>query len=561
MTRSPEHERPKLRGEGMLKERPSAHLERLDDGQWTTQATQAREAGVILSEALGLTREQFTQVVLLPQGEFATFLRADDDERRKVLSRLFGTGLYDRVTQSLDDQRKAARAAAAAAKTLRGEAFAAAREAAGEVSGDASVDGEGGAPVEHDDTAEYARTTAEALAQNQAAAQAAVQATHTAVLAAQQHRDAATTDADRAERLRAARAALAAHGETAAIRAAWEKERAEALAAAPVRPLLAQVAEARDLVADAQARMREAIDEPSEAEERGEGAEARRAAAAAARATAAALEPLVVREQALAERRAQAAAAAQDADDAQTALAEAIARQTALPGLLTAARLAHAEAQQAAAGLPGAQQHAAALATQHEAALRAGQRVDELAAAGSARLAAVEAHQAAVDAHQRLQDARLAGIAAELAASLRPGEPCAVCGATEHPAPARPGPEAVGAHEVQEARERRDAAEAARAAAEEHWAALDSRQQHDLAVAAGRSADELLSALNEARALVAQRAGRSGRPGRARGAGGLPRRRGGGRRWGGAHGHHSRGDRADAFGAGASRPRHGGDRP
>ena len=34
-------------------------------------------------EILGLTRDQFTQVVLLPQGEFARFLRASDDERRE----------------------------------------------------------------------------------------------------------------------------------------------------------------------------------------------------------------------------------------------------------------------------------------------------------------------------------------------------------------------------------------------------------------------------------------------------------------------------------------------
>ena len=88
----------------------------------TQAAARPARPASILSEALGLTREQFTQVVLLPQGEFATFLRADDDERRKVLSRIFGTGLYDRVTQSLDDQRKAARAAVTAARTLRGEA-------------------------------------------------------------------------------------------------------------------------------------------------------------------------------------------------------------------------------------------------------------------------------------------------------------------------------------------------------------------------------------------------------------------------------------------------------
>ncbi|NED74600.1 hypothetical protein G3I51_20145, partial [Streptomyces sp. SID9944] len=36
----------------------------------------------------------------------------------------------------------------------------------------------------------------------------------------------------------------------------------------------------------------------------------------------------------------------------------------------------------------------------------------------------------------RLKEQRLTGIAAELAANLADGEPCAVCGATAHPAPA-----------------------------------------------------------------------------------------------------------------------------
>lgn len=49
-----------------------------------------------------------------------------------------------------------------------------------------------------------------------------------------------------------------------------------------------------------------------------------------------------------------------------------------------------------------------------------------------------------------LKEQRLNGIAAELAASLTDGEPCAVCGATEHPAPARK----VAGHVDREAEER-----------------------------------------------------------------------------------------------------------
>src|SRR6201999_1987096 len=57
---------------------------------------------------IGLNREQFTQVVLLPQGEFMRFLRASDDERRTLLTKLFGTQLYDRITDELDRRRKVA---------------------------------------------------------------------------------------------------------------------------------------------------------------------------------------------------------------------------------------------------------------------------------------------------------------------------------------------------------------------------------------------------------------------------------------------------------------------
>jgi len=38
------------------------------------------EAGEMITELIGLNRAQFTQVMLLPQGQFAKFLQAADDE-------------------------------------------------------------------------------------------------------------------------------------------------------------------------------------------------------------------------------------------------------------------------------------------------------------------------------------------------------------------------------------------------------------------------------------------------------------------------------------------------
>ena len=80
---------------------------------------------------MGLSRAQFTQVVLLPQGEFARFLRADDDARRELLTTLFGTHLYDRITDDLDSRRYDAEQARAEARHHVEHALAAAGQAAG----------------------------------------------------------------------------------------------------------------------------------------------------------------------------------------------------------------------------------------------------------------------------------------------------------------------------------------------------------------------------------------------------------------------------------------------
>ncbi len=50
-------------------------------------------------ELIGLTSEEFFRIVLLPQGEFAEFLRQTSHERRKALSRLFPVELYGRITE------------------------------------------------------------------------------------------------------------------------------------------------------------------------------------------------------------------------------------------------------------------------------------------------------------------------------------------------------------------------------------------------------------------------------------------------------------------------------
>ncbi|HEY2272497.1 MAG TPA: SMC family ATPase, partial [Jatrophihabitantaceae bacterium] len=108
VTRSPEYARPKRRGDGTVREKAQVHLERWQDGRWISRSSNKADVGEMLLLDLGLTREQFTQVVLLPQGEFMRFLRASDDDRRSLLTKLFGTQLYDRITDELDRRRKVA---------------------------------------------------------------------------------------------------------------------------------------------------------------------------------------------------------------------------------------------------------------------------------------------------------------------------------------------------------------------------------------------------------------------------------------------------------------------
>ena len=105
ITRGPEYRRPKKRGDGLTTEASRVHLQRRAGAGWTSLSANKAEAGELIAELVGLTRAQFTQVMLLPQGEFARFLRSGDDVRRALLTKLFGTSLYDRITDELCARR------------------------------------------------------------------------------------------------------------------------------------------------------------------------------------------------------------------------------------------------------------------------------------------------------------------------------------------------------------------------------------------------------------------------------------------------------------------------
>ncbi|MGW1743141.1 AAA family ATPase [Nocardia sp. NPDC001965] len=104
LTRQPEFERPKMRGSGTRVENAKATLAWLD-GQGTN-LSRINEIGDEIVRLLGMSADQFFQVVLLPQGDFAKFLRAENEDRERLLEKLFDTGRFGSAEQWLTAQRK-----------------------------------------------------------------------------------------------------------------------------------------------------------------------------------------------------------------------------------------------------------------------------------------------------------------------------------------------------------------------------------------------------------------------------------------------------------------------
>ncbi|MGV8845179.1 AAA family ATPase [Tessaracoccus sp.] len=117
--RTPPWDRPKKRGEGFTSQNATAKLWRLssvEDHVGEAVAASAQEVGVEMQRILGLTRDQFMQTVVLPQGRFSTFLRAKPDERAAVLRDVFGTAIYQAVQDQLAEMARTARRTVTAAE-------------------------------------------------------------------------------------------------------------------------------------------------------------------------------------------------------------------------------------------------------------------------------------------------------------------------------------------------------------------------------------------------------------------------------------------------------------
>ena len=98
--RNPEYTRAKTRGEGTTKQAAEALLT-YPDGR---QVDKLKEVDKAVQEIIKLTREQFSQVSMISQGEFRKLLQADTKERQKIFRDLFDTGLYVTLQTQLKDE-------------------------------------------------------------------------------------------------------------------------------------------------------------------------------------------------------------------------------------------------------------------------------------------------------------------------------------------------------------------------------------------------------------------------------------------------------------------------
>ncbi|MFD0566482.1 AAA family ATPase [Kitasatospora saccharophila] len=508
VTRSPEQWRPKKRGTGLTPEKAQTLLREwaADAGQggpgWVPVSRSHQEAGEELTRLLGMNREQFCQVVLLPQGDFARFLRADSKQRAELLGRLFDTGRFDQLERWTAELRKQHESRVQSGRQRVHALLARAEEAAGPLAAgaaehrpdeDAPVSGAlAWAALLRVDAAERADSAALRLAAAESARAAArARLEEQAALAERQSRH----QRARQERLRLA---------DLAARSAPERARLDAaLAAEGPAPLRAPHRAAQAALAAA-------------------GAEeaARRTALAARAAAAGWTSPLdgpgelraaegVLRAET---GRLEAAAAAEERHGALLADRTRLRRKREEAELLAEdsrrwledfdERLKQLQqdrenAREARTELARLTDRQLELQGQLAAAERYLRLRDDRTAAQDAVRARTDAAQHARQRTLDLQERRLTGMAAELAAALTPGAPCRVCGSPGHPAPAEPSADQVTAEDERRARAAQHAAEAELADATKQLSALEAEAAAAGAAAGGRGTAELTTALRE----------------------------------------------------------------
>lgn len=573
--RTPAYNKPITRGarKGQMREESAkATLAELapgadpaDEKAWTPISSSVAEVNRTIAERTRLTKEQFLKVVLLPQGQFAQFLKSKPKERKELLKKMFPVEHYEQLFAALTEEAKTAQQEVAQdentqrgylerarAEMLALQALLDAVDTDAEEPAEEGTATEGPAEAETPENLTAENVTAETL--DAWVAGGAERARKTSAREKQEQQR-LTDEADQNTRLLAERAQLQADWreyeqlcerrtrltERADEHKAQREELAQARAAAPLHAQYTQVhAESQALAAreQDQAACASALEENGNAlltalrdEETAEDVTFPEETTFAALPS---LEPaeqqtqlealldtlralqkkdaqLTDEEAAAATLLKQANALEQDKARAEktlsdlTAAAEQLAEElagystadeerTLAAHLVTEAQQKHDAAQQMQQKLDAASAAVAEAEKQRKRTATAEQKAQEKWQA-SAQQALV-----ATEEFKNQQVLRLAQASSLLARELKDGEPCAVCGSVEHPAPAQiaEGEQLVERADLDVAKEREDKAHKQ---ARTHELAKDratkAHQEASEALAAARTQYETLAAQGE----------------------------------------------------------------
>lgn len=100
--RNPEYLRAKQRGEGETKEKPDAQLWLPDGGVVTGDRTVTAR----VEELMGLDREQFSQIAMIAQGSFSRLLSGKTEDRGIIFREIFKTRPYQQFQERLKDRSR-----------------------------------------------------------------------------------------------------------------------------------------------------------------------------------------------------------------------------------------------------------------------------------------------------------------------------------------------------------------------------------------------------------------------------------------------------------------------
>ncbi|MEE0844770.1 MAG: SMC family ATPase [Eggerthellaceae bacterium] len=444
--RTPYYLRRKKRGEGYTAIQPTVEYE----APGKTAITKISDANAAIEALLGIDRDQFSQIVMIAQGEFRRLLTAPTKERAAIFRKLFGTEYLARFQDELQEEKRSLQIGYS---TLRQTTEMLADQAD---LGDATP-----RALKRQDLFEHDALTIDALAD----------------LVADQNAEDSSKLQDEDARIEQTRSQLS------------EVDRKLGLAqqAEAARTAMLQ---ARRQIAQTQASLEQQEAALAQCEKLGPRRDDITHKIAAEEAALPSYERLETARQ-------EHGRIVADRDKAQTLLQQAAASRDELQERLEQTRSALESFTDTGEQIA---QHQAALQKARDAAEQAQRTSKAFEQARNARAAAQQRYEklrtenrAAAKRHLEAQQLRLDGQAGLLAQTLEPGIACPVCGSTEHPRPAKPAAHMPSKDEVEQLRT------AAQVAADK---AQDASNKASAALALERKAKEELTAFLDVRHLA-----------------------------------------------------------